>query len=377
MLMKMPLLSLVRNLFTGLVICLMLGSCQEQPPVKLGFTAALTGRAAGLGTAGRNGFTLAVEQMNAQGGLHGKPVEIIIRDNQMDSDTASKVALELTASGVSAIIGPMTSQMALAEVPISNQAGIPLIAPTVSTNLLAGQDDFFFRIYYSNAQAAELLASRLAATKAVSRMAVIYDIGNRAYTEDWLRIFRKHFEGMGGEIVTTLPFEMSQDTLFTTLANEVLSAGAEGVLILANALDTALICQQVFKQNASIARYATGWSYSDNLLVFGGQAVEGLTLLQSADLSSQNEPFLALKKEYEERFREPLNFPAVHAYDATRMALTALERATPGADLKQVLLDMDDFRGLQGPLAFDDFGDLHNPRIFLAQIFDGQFVRLK
>ncbi len=370
-------LNLIRISLVGLIICLTFGGCQERSSPKLGFTAALTGRAAGLGTTGRNGFLLAVEQANARGGIHGQPVATLVVDNQMDPETARRVATELVQNGVAAIIGPMTSQMALATVPITNQAAIPLVAPTVSTNQLTGKDDYFFRSYYSNAQAAQLLASRLAGTSTATRMAVIYDIGNRAYTEDWLQMFRQNLESRGGEIVTALPFEMQQDTLFTSLVTDVVSSDPTGILILANALDTALICQQIVKQNTAIPRYATGWSYSDDLLKFGGQAVEGLILIQSADLSSRENHFTAFKEAYEKRFREPLNFPAIHAYDATRMVLAALQRSAAGQDLKAALIGMDDFVGLQGPLTFDAFGDLRDPKIFLARVANGEFIRIE
>jgi branched-chain amino acid transport system substrate-binding protein len=270
----------------------------------------------------------------------------------------------------------MTSQMALATVPISNQARIPLIAPTVSTNQLIGLDDYFFRVYYSNAQAAVRLASRLAETGAVKRMVVIYDTGNRAYTEDWLNIFREHFQKMNGEIVAALSFTMQQDTLFSDLAEQATSFQPDGILFLANALDTALLCQQIAKQKISVERFATGWSYSDDLLVFGGHAVEGLMLIQSADLSSRNERFTTFKKEYEQRFHEPVNFPAVHAYDATRLVLAALDKSAPDQDLKKALLALNAFDGLQGQLSFDRFGDLRDPKIFLSKIVNGQFVNL-
>ncbi len=365
--------------FLCLLVCLagLLVGCQEQPPLKVGFSAALTGRAAGLGTDGRNGFLLAIEEVNAKGGLSGKQVEALVRDNQMDQEVSRKVTRALIDEGVAAIIGPMTSQMALVAEPISRHARVPIIAPTVSTNLLSGQDDYFFRVYYSSAQAADLLAARLGKDDKVRRMAVIYDTVNRAYTEDWLNVFRERFEALGGDIVAALPFELAQDTLFSDIVTQTIETNPDGVLLLANALDTALLCQHFARKSATLERFATGWSYSDDLFHFGGQAVEGLMLLQSADLSAETARYRAFQRSYQQRFQKLPNFPAIHAYDATRLLLAALEQTTPQQNLKKTLLALDNFQGLQTPLSFDAFGDLRKPQLFLARVVDGTFVRIE
>ena len=74
----------------------------------------------------------------------------------------------------------MTSQTAVAAVSEFNRAQIPAISPTVSSNQLAGLEDFFFRVYYTNAQAAQLLANKLASLAGTRQIAVIYDLSNRA-----------------------------------------------------------------------------------------------------------------------------------------------------------------------------------------------------
>lgn len=143
--------------------CSIQSGCKEPEPIRIGFLGDLTARAAGLSTSGRDGFSLAIEEVNARGGIKNRRVEGLIRDTRMDNETALEAVRELAKSDVSAIIEPMTSQTAVAIVPEINRIGIPTISPTVSTNELAGLDDYFFRVYYTNAQAAQLLASELTA----------------------------------------------------------------------------------------------------------------------------------------------------------------------------------------------------------------------
>jgi len=85
--------------------------------VRIGFLAGLSGRVADLGIGGRNGAILAVEMRNRQGGINGRPVELIAEDDQQDAELARHAASRLLASKVEVVIGPMTSTMALAIAP--------------------------------------------------------------------------------------------------------------------------------------------------------------------------------------------------------------------------------------------------------------------
>ncbi len=79
-------------------------------------------------------------------------------------------------------------------------------------------------------------------------------------------------------------------------------------------------------------------------------------------------------KKYRERYRIEPNFPALHAYDATRMVLAALQQTTDPVKVRQQLLQMGQFKSTQANLAFDRYGDLKQPQLHLARITDGQFV---
>jgi branched-chain amino acid transport system substrate-binding protein len=334
----------------------------------------LTARAAGLATSGRDGFLLAIEEINADGGINGRLVEGLIVDAHMHKETALHAVRKLADGQVSAIIGPMTSQTAVTIVPAINSLGIPLISPTVSTNDLSGIEDYFFRVYYTNAQAAQLLAESLAEQKKPLHIAAVYDLSNRAYTEDWVQYFQDVFERQAGSKVSRIPFDIRSNTLFIDLATRVVKTNPDGILLLANAVDTAMICQQLTKLKAESARYATGWSYSDDLIQFGGKSVEGLAIIRSANPQDPAPEVQNFVKRYTKRFRATPNFPAMHAYDATRMVLTLMRQETDPAALRELLRNMGSFSGLQSDLSLDRFGELKHPRLHIARIADGQFV---
>ena len=315
------------------LMCALQSGCEEPKPVRIGFIGELTTRAAGLATSGRDGFLLAIEEVNARGGINGRQVEGLVVDARMHKETALHAIHKLADAQVSAIIGPMTSQTAVTIVPTINSLKIPLISPTASTNALSGIDDYFFRVYYTNAQAAQLLANHLSAGGNPRHIAVIYDLANRAYTEDWVQYFQEVLEKDSISKITRIPFDVRTDTFYLDLASKAVVAKPDGILLLANAVDTAMICQQLTKLDAEPPRYATGWSYSDDLIQFGGKSVEGLTIIQSADPQNPEAAMQEFVKSYEKRYRTTPNFPAMHAYDATRMVLTIMQKSDrPGND---------------------------------------------
>jgi len=367
----------VRNLFITIIFiscCSTQSGCKEPEPIRIGFLGDLTTRAAGLSTSGRDGFLLAIEEINARGGINNRQIEGLVRDTRMDTETALEKVRELAANRVSAIIGPMTSRTAVAIVPEINRTGIPTISPTVSTNELSSLDDYFFRVYYTNAQAAKLLADELTARGDTRRIAAIYDLNNRAYTEDWVRHFQEALEKKGEAQVTRIPFDLRSDTLFLDLAAQAAEVNPQGILVLANAVDTALICQQLVKTGIELPIYATGWSYSDDLIQFGGKSVEGLTIIQSTGMQDPSPKTQAFVEAYQKRYNSRPNFPALHAYDATSMVLGLLEKTTEPRVLREELLKLGQFSGLQSDLSLDRYGDMKNPRIYLARIENGQFI---
>ena len=123
-----------------------------------------------------------------------------------------------------------------------------------------------------------------------------------------------------------------------------------------------------------MASRPTGWSYSDDLIQFGGKSVEGLTIIQSADPQDPAPAMQKFFKRYEKRFRSTTNFPAMHAYGATHMVLTIMQQGTDPEAIRQHLLEMESFSGLKSDLSVDRFGELKYPRLHLARISNGQFI---
>ena len=102
----------------GFILILVFFSCKPSEPIRIGFLGGTSGRVADLGIAGRDGVQLAVEICNRSGGVSGRKVQLIIKNDEQTPEVAERGVRELIAEGVLAIVGPMTSAMGMAVVPI-------------------------------------------------------------------------------------------------------------------------------------------------------------------------------------------------------------------------------------------------------------------
>lgn len=352
-------------------------SCNSSDPIRIGFIAGTSGRGADLGASGRDAVQLAVEQCNQNGGIRGRPIQLFIRDDQQNPEIARLAVQELVDEGVVAIVGPMTSDMALAVTPVLNKARIPNMSPTVTTQVLSGRDDFFLRVSATTREYATRSAMFHAKSGNMRRVAAVYDLANQSYCNSWIENFSAAFKANGGLVVTAIGFEINQGRTFFDIARELLAAEPDGVLIVANSMDSALLCQQVRKMNTDIRITLADWGATERLLELGGHAVEGVTVIQVFDRSSTAPAYLAFRNAYVVRYQREPGFPGVFSYDAIQVILTALQAQKKDENLKTTILALQDFNGLQERFSFDTFGDVRRTNASISVVKNQQFVVLE
>ena len=358
------------------LLCLMigLGSCSKQDQVKIGFVGGLSGRAADLGLSGRNGVILAVEEQNRKGGLNGKDVELLIMDDKQNADAARKAVTALLKQNVDVIIGPMTSSMAQAIVPLVNKQRVVMISPSTTTEELTGIDDYFFRVVASTSHYAKHHAFHLHDALDIKNISVIYDLNNKSFVESYFQDFSSMFEKLGGQINQVETFSSGSTASFFDLAQKAIGPDTEGILLIANAIDTAVLCQQIRKIDPAIRIALSEWSATEKLIELGGEAVEGVLFHQFFNRNSTAPTYRAFRKSYLERFSEEPGFAAVVGYDSAKVALTALAQRN-NRTLKETIISISKFSGSQGTIEIDRFGD-SSRKTHLSTIKDGQFFIL-
>jgi branched-chain amino acid transport system substrate-binding protein len=357
---------LVIGFFVAAILCGVV-ACQKKQPVKVGYVGGLVGRNCGIGQEGRDAFLLAVEEWNQRGGLNGAPIEGVVADRGETAASAREALQLLKAAGVIGVVGPMVSQAAEEMVPEANRLQLLLVGPTISTDALSGLDDYFIRPHYADGQAVAGLVDRFAA-EGRRHVVLFYDLNNRSYSKSWADALKKSFPGT----IEAIPFRSGPSLSFTELVSKVDWRKADAALVIANAPDTAMICQQLAKKNIKAMLYATCWSVSGPLLSLGGASVEGLEFLHSINVRSDAPAYLKFESDFQTRFKRAPFFPAIHAYDATNLLLQAASQRQPVEDVRTAILRIGRFEGVQYPLVFNASGDLLDPPLFLTKVADAK-----
>jgi branched-chain amino acid transport system substrate-binding protein len=316
-----------------------------------------------------------VEWRNKAGGVNGRPIELLAEDDQQDPEIARRVVSQLLDRKVAAIVGPMTSDMAMATVPLVNAAQVLMISPTVTTPRLSGLDDQFFRVLAATTTYARKSAAYHYTHQGARQIVAVFDTRNQSYTASWLKDYKTAFEAIGGKVISEVTFSSSDDTQFTNLSEHLLQPKPDGILILANSVDTALLAQQIRKRQPKMGIYTSEWAATERLIELGGKAVEGLVITQFIDRESKRPEFLKFHQAFLDRFGQEPGFAGLNGFDAMTVVLDALGSLKSGQTLKQAIQTHGDFAGAQSPIRFDANGDAER-ETFLATIWNGQFRRL-
>jgi len=338
-----------------------LTACAPPEPVKIGYVSTLSGRSADLGMSGRNGTLLAIEEINAAGGIHGQLVQLLVRDDTLDPENARRAIEELAAEKVAAIIGPMMSHMAFIMAPVATRLQVVLASPTATADELVGRDDYLFRFSSPTSAHAKLDASFQYHAQGRRRIAVAYEITNKTYTEGYLKEFRQVFTVAGGEMAAIAAFDSSKNPDYARIIRELLDSRPDALLFICNAVDTVTLAQHTRRETATMPMIGVAWAGTEEFIELGGKAIEGMHVGQYFNRDDQTASYLAFKEKYQQRFQELPGFGSAAAYDATRTVLDALQRKASNQALKDALLTLGPFTGVQRSIVFDAYGDAERP----------------
>ena len=176
-----------------------------------------------------------------------------------------------------------------------------------------------------------------------------------------------------GEVVKVIGFESGGETTFLQLAQDLLAAPVDGVLIVANSVDTALLCQQIRKLGSRVPIISSEWAATERLVELGGKAVEGVIMAQNFDRNSTAPRYRAFYQAYRDRFHREPGFGGVIAFDAANVVLDALAQRREGRSVKETVLAARRFEGVEEPMLFNEFGEVKR-RLFITVVRDGQFM---
>jgi branched-chain amino acid transport system substrate-binding protein len=266
----------------------------------------------------------------------------------------------------------MLSNIALAVAPVAEKTGLPMVSPTVTASVLSGRDDLFFKVA-SSTRAHSETSAEFQYARGLRRIAIAYDLSNRAYTTDWVKDFRVSFEKLGGQVVLVTEFTSGQEEGYSSVVHSLGKAQADGLLLIANAVDTVHLIRQARQQGLQQPLIGVTWAATEQLIELGGRTVEGFNVTQFFNREDTSPAYLAFREAYRNRFRQEPGFASVAAYDATLATLTALQKRGKDKNLKQALLAAGPYQGVQEQWNFDRFGDAER-KAYVTEVRDGRVV---
>lgn len=370
----MRLLLLLRALMV-FTVAMAVNACSPQEPLRIGFIGGISGRVNDLGISGLNGVRLAVFEKNQSNGIGGRRIELIEEDDRQSPEGAAAAFQRLLDKKVVAIIGPMTSSVAMTLVPLANASKTVLISPTVSTNLLSGQDDHFFRVLPSTREFAQSSADYYY-RRGFRRIQVIHDLNNRPYTESWFVDFSEAFRKHGGVILPPFSFTSGEGVQYANLARASLNRRVDAIVVIGTAVETAMFCQAIRVINKKITIGTTEWAATDRLISLGGEAVEQIVIAQIIDHENRQPAYLAFRDAFSKRYGGLPGFSGLNGFDAANVLFSALAGQRRDETLRQALVRLERYAGAQHEIRLDRYGDAHGTT-WLYTVRGGKYVRLE
>ena len=364
-------------IFSGMILVIIASGCaKKKEPVKIGLLTTLTGTASTSGIHSRNAGMLAVEQINKSGGVNGRSIELIVRDDKGDPEEALRAVKELVDEGVVAIIGPYLSSLSVKTVPLMNEKNVLMISAGTTTVELTGLDDNFIRLMIPDDKRAPIMAAMAYNRLNIREMAVVYDLSNPNYTAPLSRHFKNGFEQKGGKISAMIPFNSREEFSASDIAKAIMNSGAEGVLLITNAINGAIISQHLRKNGSEIKITASAWTFPEpDFIRNGGHAVEGVTCLVEFNNESSNKNFLEFKNQYKSQFNEEISITAQIAYEAALVLFSGLSQTNDPGKLKETILKQRVFKGLIDDIIIDKYGDPVRP-LYIQEIQDSRIKNI-
>lgn len=342
--------------------------------IPIGEFGSMTGTTAAFGTSTDHGVQLAIEEINAGGGVLGKQLKIYLEDDQSKPEEVPAVVSKLISQNkVVALLGEVASSRSLAAAPLAQRAKIPMISPSSTNPEVTKKGDFIFRMcYLDDFQGASM--ARFAFNSLGKRKgAILRDVRND-YSVGLADFFTAEFKKLGGTIVTDEKYSEG-DSDFRAQLTKIKSTQPEFLFVPGYYSEAAKIAKQARDLGITIPFIGgDGWE-SAKLFEIGGKAVEG-SFYGNHYFAGDAAPEVAnFVRKFKERYGEQPDSMAALGYDAAKLLADSIKRAgtTDGEALRKVLSETQGWQGVTGTMSFDANRNPVKP-IVILEIKNGQLA---
>lgn len=348
------------------------GTSDEGKTFIIGGMGPLTGDAASYGTSVQNGAQIAIDEINAAGGVAGYTLDLVFEDDENDEEKAVNAYNMVMDEGANAILGAVTSGCCIAMIEEAQADGILTVTPSGSAQDCTKYDNNF-RICFTDPLQGETMAEYISG-QGYSKVAIIYDVGND-YSKGINDAFVAKAEELGMEIVADESFNTG-DVDFKSQLTKIKSSGADCLFLPIYYTEVGYISEQAATVGVSLPYFGCdGWDGVIDQLQGDTTNIEGATFLTPFVATSEDEKVKAFVATYQEQFGETPDQFAADAYDGVYAIKAAIEQTGGDISNEALIAAMTEIEvdGLTGHMTFDENGEPEKEAL-VATIENGQYV---
>ena len=341
--------------------------------IKVGEYASLTGKEATFGQSSHKGTQLAIEELNAQGGVLGRKLQLITEDNQSQAgQSATAVRKLISSDNVVAVLGEVASSRSMEAAPICQQSKIPMISPSSTNPKVTETGDYIFRVCFIDPFQGTVMANFASKTLKAKKVAILTDVKSD-YSVGLAKFFKEGFTASGGTIVAEQKYS-GGDKDFNAQLTAIKAANPDGIFVPGYYTEVGLIALQAKQQGIAVPLFGgDGWE-SASLIQIGGAALEGdyySTHFSPEDTSPDVQSFV---KHFKDKYNETPDAMAALGYDSAMILADAMKRAgaTDGAKVRDALAATKNYPAITGSITIDANRNASKPAVIL-EIKDGAF----
>lgn len=330
-----------------ILLALVCGAAGAVEPIKIGLTGAFTGGSAPMGIAMRQGVMLAVDEINRDGGVLGRPIVLVERDDQARPELGPRIAQDLIKKErVAAVVGFVNTGVALASQRYYQEARIPIMNAVATGSLITRQflppryaDNYVFRVAANDSIQAEMIVHETVDVRRLSRVAIFSDATN--YGQMGRDDLEKALARRGIKPVVVERFHLRQND-FVARLHRARAAGAQAILTYGIGPELAQIANGMARLGWRVPLIGS-WTLSmSNFIDAAGPNAEGAmmpqTFIQQGDTPRRRAFIEAYQKKYRVS-RIPSPPAAAQGYDAMVLLAAAIRQAdsTDGKKIREAL----------------------------------------
>lgn len=329
--------------------------------IKIGIVASLNGDLKPWGVDSVKGAQMAVDEFNAAGGLGGRKVVLLQGDSASRPEQGKSAAEKLIADGALGIVGEVASGITAQIAQSAFEKGVPVVAIGATRTDLTERGANIFRVCYTDDFQGPVMATFAYNELKLRNVAVMTD-NKQPYSQGLSQSFRQHFEKLGGKIVDEQFYESGQ-TQFTSQLTNLKGKNPDGLFLSGYFTEVGPIARQAKEVGLNVRLLGgDGWD-SAELLTSGGQAILGGFFCNHYNNREQKPEVQNFLSAYRAKFGgEPGTTMAALGYDATKLVLDALKRASApnSKELISALENTENFAGVSGTITLKGMNG--NPR---------------